>query len=229
MSGGGGGSQTTETGLPDWAQPYAKEALESAVGDYRKGNYAHVEGLSDPQADAFGRQLELGQRGGTLDRLAQDSYGASQVYRDAAGGQGIFGADALGQQAQALESTIGDATKRQLGQLNLNASNQGTLGSARNQAATTAALSQTAGNIAANELAQRRQAAFSGAQGVVGSGDQIGNQFLTGSRATEGVGQALQQQRQNEADAAYQSTQRLFGLLGSGALGQKQVTSGGGK
>ena len=188
-----------------------------------------MEGLSDPQADAFGRQLELGQRGGTLDRLAQDSYGASQVYRDAASGQGIFGADALGQQAQALESTIGDATKRQLGQLNLNASNQGALGSARNQAATTAALSQTAGNIAANELAQRRQAAFSGAQGVVGSGAEIGNQFLTGSRATEGVGQALQQQRQNEADAGYQAAQRLFGLLGSGAVGQKQVTSGGGK
>ena len=213
MSGGGGGSQTTEAGLPDWVQPYAKEGLEGAVGDYRAGRYGHVQGLSDPQADAFGRQLELGQKGGVLDRLAQESHGASQVYRNAASGQGLFGADALGQQAQALESTIGDATKRQLGQLNLNASNRGALGSARNQAATTAALSQTAGDIAGRELAQRRQAAFSGAQGVVGSGAEIGNQFLTGARATEGVGQALQQQRQNEADAAYQSTQRLFCLL----------------
>ena len=70
MAGGGGGSQTTEAGLPDWAQPYAKEGLEGAVGDYRAGRFGHVEGLSDPQADAFGRQLELGQRGGTLDRLA---------------------------------------------------------------------------------------------------------------------------------------------------------------
>ena len=229
MSGGGGGSQTTETGLPDWAQPYAKEALEGAIGDYRKGNYAHVEGLSDPQADAFGRQLELGQRGGTLDRLAQDSYGASQVYRDAASGQGIFGADALGRQAQALESTIGDATKEQFGNLNHQASNIGALGSARNQAATQSALAKTAGDIAAQELAQRRQAAFSGAQGTVGSADQIGNQFFKGAQATEGVGQALQQQRQNEADAAYQGTQRLFGLLGSGVTGQKQVTTGGGK
>ena len=130
MSGGGGGSQTTETGLPDWAQPYAKEALEGAIGDYRKGNYARVEGLSDPQADAFGRKLEQGQRGGIFDTLGQDSYGAAQVYRDAAGGQGIFGADALGQQAQALESTIGDATKEQLGGLNLQASNRVVFGSA---------------------------------------------------------------------------------------------------
>ena len=74
MAGGGGGSQTTEAGLPDWVQPYAKEGLEGAVGDYRAGRYGHVEGLSDPQADAFGRQLELGQRGGVLDRLAQESH-----------------------------------------------------------------------------------------------------------------------------------------------------------
>ena len=229
MSGGGGGSQPTETGLPDWAQPYAKEALEGAIGDYRKGNYARVEGLSDPQADAFGRKLEQGQRGGIFDTLGQDSYGAAQVYRDAAGGQGIFGADALGQQAQALESTIGDATKEQLGDLNLQASNQGVLGSARNQAATQSALAKTAGDIAAQELAQRRQAAFSGAQGVVGSGGTIADQFSRGTDVTEGVGLALQQQRQNEADAAYQGTQRLFGLLGSGVTGQKQVTSGRGK
>ena len=227
--GGGGGSQTTEAGLPDWAVPYAKEGLEGAVGDYREGRFGHVEGLSDPQADAFGRQLELGQRGGTLDRLAQDSYGAGQVYRDAASGQGLFGADALGQQTQALESTIGDAQRKQLAQLQGQASRGGALGSARNQAATESALTQTAGNIASNELAQRRQAALGGAQGVIGSADQIGNQFLTGARATEGVGQALQQQRQNEADAGYQAAQRLFGLLGSGAVGQKQVTSGGGK
>ena len=226
---GGGGSQTSTTSLPDWAQPYVEEGAQSAIGDYRAGRYGHVEGLAKPQEDAFGRQLELGRRDGVLDNLGRDSYGAAQAYRSAASGQGLFGADALGQQAEALESTIGDATKRQLGALNTGASLGGALGSARNQAATEAALAQTAGNIAQNELQQRRAASLQGAQGVIGSSGTIGDQYLKGAQTTEGVGQALQQQRQNESDAAYQATQRLFGLLGSGAVGQKQVTTGGGK
>ena len=50
-----------------------------------------------------------------------------------------------------------------------------------------------------------------------------------GIKATEGVGSAIQQQKQNEADAGYQGIQRLFGLYGSPAIGQEKVTSGGGK
>ena len=49
---------------------------------------------------------------------------------------------------------------------------------------------------------------------MIGSGGAIADQFSRGADVTEGVGSALQQQRQNEADAAYQGTQRLFGLLG---------------
>ena len=226
---GGGGSQTTTTGLPGYAEPYVKEGLGSAIGDYRAGRFGHVEGLSDPQLDAFGRKLELGQRGGVLDSIARDSYGAGQAYRDAAAGQGLFGADALGQQTKALEDTIGQATREQLGTLQGQASLGGALGSARNQAATNRALTQTAGNIAQQELSARRGASLQGAQGVIGSGANIQSQFGAGVGATEGVGQAIQQQRQNEQDAAFQATQRLFGLLGSGAVGQKQVSTGGGK
>ena len=227
--GGGGGSTTTEAGLPDWAQPYAKDAVHTAVGQYKGGEFGNVAGLTDVQQDAFGRKAELGQRGGALDQLGTDSYAAAQAYRDAASGQGLFGADALGQQTQALESSIGDAQRTQLAALNNQASLGGTLGSARNQAAVNAALAKTAGDIAGNELAQRRQAALGGAQGVIGSGGAIADQFSRGADVTEGVGSALQQQRQNEADAAYQGTQRLFGLLGSGVTGQKQVTSQRGK
>ena len=227
--GGGGGTSVTEAGLPDWAQPYAKDAVNTAVQQYKAGDFSNVAGLTDPQQDAFNRKSELGGRGGALDQIASDSYGAAQAYRDAASGSGLFGSDALGKQTQALESTIGDAQRRQLAALTGQASLGGSLGSARNQAATNSALAQTAGQIASQELAARRGAALQGAQGVVGSGDTIGGQLTRGADLTEGVGSALQQQAQNQSDAAYQGTQRLFGLLGSGVTGQKQVTSQRGK
>ena len=225
MGGGGGSSSTTSSGLPDWAQPYAEEAVGTAVGQYREGDLSKVAGLNDVQKDALQRQAELGRRGGVLEGVAQDSYGASQAFRDAASGQGLFGADALGKQTQALESTIGDAQRRQLGQLTDQAAIGGALGSARNQAATNSALAQTAGQIASQELAARRGASLQGAQGVVGSGSTIQDQFGAGVRAGQDAGSAIQQQAQNEADANYQGTQRLFGLLGSGVTGQKQVTT----
>ena len=225
MGGGGGASSTTSSGLPDWAQPYAEDAVKTAVDQYKGGQFGEVAGLDNTQRDAFSRKAELGQRGGAIDQLGSDSLSAAGVYRDAAAGRGLFGADALGNQTAALESTIGDAQRRQLGELTGQSAIGGTLGSARNQAATNAALSQTAGNIAAQELAARRGASLQGAQGVIGSGDIIANQFTRGADLTENVGSALQQQAQNEADAGYQGTQRLFGLLGSGVTGQKQVTT----
>ena len=227
--GGGGGSATTEGGLPDWARPYAEEGLGTAQGLYDQGAFEHVEGLSPEQLDAFERKSELGQRGGVYEQIAADSYGAGQAFRDAAGGQGIFGSDALGQQINALEGTIGRAQGNKLAQLNNQASLGGTLGSARNQASTGRALAQVAGDIGSKELANRRNFALSGAQGVIGSGSEIQNQSGSGVDATEAVGSAIQQQKQNEGDAAYQGVRRLFRLLGSPALGQKSVTTQRGK
>ena len=222
---GGGGTSVSESGLPDWAQPYAEDAVKGAVGEYKAGNYGNVAGLTGGQTDALGRQQELGQRGGALEQIGQDSYGAGQAYRDAASGSGLFGSDALGKQTQALEGSIGTALTDQLGQLNTGASLGGALGSARNQAATERALTQTAGDIAGKELAARRGASLQGAQGVIGSGSQIQDQLGAGVRATQAAGGQLQQQAQNESDANYQATQRLFGLLGSGVTGQKQTTT----
>lgn len=232
FGGGGGGTTTTSvSGLPAEFKPYVEKALKGATTAYEQGDLSAVAGLSDPQREAFGRKLELGSRGGVLDQVARDSYGAGQAYRDAAAGRGLFGADALGEQTRALEGTVGNALRQQLGDLNTGASFGGTLNNARQQAATNAALTQTAGQIAADELAQRRNAALAGAQGVVTSGSAIQDQFGQGVRATEGVGAALQQQRQNEADAVYQGLNRLFGLYGSPAVGQESraTSSGGGK
>ena len=205
--------------------PMSIRHLNAGIGTYDAGGFEHVEGLSPEQLDAFQRKKELGARGGVLDSLAGESYNAAGAFRDAATGTGLFGSDAIGEQAKALESTIGDAQRRQLGSLNTGASLGGTLGSARQSAATNRALTDTAADLASSELDKRRQASFAGAEGVIGSGTTIGNQFGAGISATEGVGSAIQQQKQNEADAQYQGVQRLFGLLGSPALGQQEVSS----
>lgn len=230
MAGGGGGTSTTESGLPDWAQPYAEDAVKKAVGTEKAGGFGHVQEFAAPQLQAQDRKLELGQTGGVYDQVAADSYGAGQAFRDAAGGQGLFGAGALGDVTDQLKGSIGQAQAKQLSGLNSQASLGGALGSARNQASTNTALTQTAGDLASKELASQRGNALQGAQGVIGSGSAIQNQFGTGIDAVESVGAARQQQAQNEGDAAYQSAQRLFGLLGSGVTGQKQVsTQSGGK
>lgn len=227
--GGGGASTTSESGLPDWARPAVESSLNKAVATEGAGGFSHVQDLTPEQLDAFGRRKELGQRGGVLDQIASDSYGATQAYRDAASGTGLFGADAIGQQAKALEGTIGQAQKAQLGGLQGQAAQRGALGSARSQASIDQALTKTGADIASRELDARRQASLAGAGGTLGAGQNLQNQFLTGVGQTEDVGSALQQQAQNEGDAAYQGLQRLFGLYGSPALGQKQVSTQRGK
>tara|TARA_R110002096_G_scaffold54966_2_gene141508 strand:- start:337 stop:1086 length:750 start_codon:yes stop_codon:yes gene_type:complete len=228
LRGGGGGDQTSTSGVPEWLRPQIEKAANAATGLYDSGGLTHVEGLTPEQQDAYNRKLELGQQGGMLDQLGADSYGAAGAYRDAASGKGLFGANALGDQITSMKDTIGDAQMSQLGQLQGAASMGGGLGSARSQAMNSAALSKTAGEMGAAELANRRASSLSGAQGVIGSGDTIGGQMGQGIKATEGVGSAIQQQKQNEADAGYQGIQRLFGLYGSPAIGQQTVSSGGG-
>ena len=57
----------------------------------------------------------------------------------------------------------------------------------------------------------------------------IRDRFGTGATALGGVGSAIQQQKQNEGDSAYQGVQRLFGLYGSPAIGSQTTQTGGGK
>jgi len=108
------------------------------------------------------------------------------------------------------------------------ASMGGGLGSARGDAMTASALSKTGADIAQSELANRRAGSFTGAGGVINSGNTIGGQLGAGIAATEGVGSALQQQGQNEMDAAYQGISRLFGLYGAPAVGSKVTSSSSG-
>ena len=225
MGGGGGQSQTSSSGLPDWARPYVEDSLASAVDLYGTGAFEHVQGLAPEQQQALQQQAQLAGQGGAFDRIAADSYDATSAYRDAAGGRGLFGAEALGDQATALQDSIGSAVQSQLGQARGGLSRAGQLGSARAQASQDAAALQVGGDLASQELAQRRQAALQGAGGTLGAGGQLQQQLGYGARQLGDVGASIQQQQQNEGDATYQGIQRLFGLYGSPAIGQQSTTT----
>ena len=226
---GGGSDQTSTTGLPDWARPYVQDSLGSAVDLYGAGAYENVAKLTPEQITAMEKQKELGGTGGVYDKIAQDSYGATQAYRDAASGTGMFGADALGKQTSAMKDSIGTAVSDILGQQRGQFSQSGNLGGARAQQSMDSSAMKVGGDMAAAELANRRSAALSGAGGVLGAGSGLQSQFGAGAGMLGSVGSAIQQQNQNEGDAAYQGIQRLFGLYGSPALGSTSTQSGGGK
>ena len=227
--GGGGNSQTSTTELPAWAKPYVESSLGSAVDLYKSGAYENVAGMTPEQISAFQKQKELGGAGGVYDQIAADSYGATQAYRDAASGSGLFGADALGQQTTAMKDSIGTAVGDILGQQQGQFSRIGNLGGARAQQSMDSSAMKVGGEMAAAELANRRQAAMSGAGGVLGAGNTLQQQFGAGANTLGQVGTAIQQQNQNEGDAAYQGVQRLFGLYGSPAIGSTSTRTGGGK
>lgn len=226
---GGGGSTTSTTGLPDWARPYIEDSLGNAVDLYGSGAYENVAGFTPEQITAMEKQKELGGTGGVYDQIAADSYGATQAYRDAASGTGMFGADALGKQTTAMKDSIGTAVGDVLGQQRGQFQRTGNLGGARAQQSMDSSAMKVGGDMAAAELANRRSAALSGAGGVLGAGSGLQNQFGAGASMLGGVGSAIQQQNQNEGDAAYQGIQRLFGLYGSPALGSTSTQTGGGK
>ena len=227
--GGGGGTTTQLSELPEWARPAVESSLNKAVDLEQSGRFGHVQELTPEQKTALGRQAELGERGGVFDQTANDSYAAGQAYRDAASGTGIFGADALGQQTQALRDSISQVRDQTQGQYRGQQNRLGALSSARGQAASNYAADKAGGDLAAAELANRRQAALSGAQGVIGSGSEIQSQFGAGANLLGQVGSSIQEQGQREGDSDYQGVKRLFGLYGNPALGTSTTTTGGGK
>ena len=219
---------TTTTGLPDYAQPYVEDALKDASNLYEVGAMDNVAGLTPEQLAALEKQKTLGGTGGVFDQIAADSYGGVEAYRDAAAGTGLFGADALGQQMTSMQGSIGSAVDNLMGQQRGQYSQGGNLGGARAQRSMDSAALQVGGDMAANELANRRSSALTGAGGVLGAGSGLQSQFGAGANLLGEAGSAIQQQNQNEGDAAYQGIQRLFGLLNSPSLGSKSTMTGGG-
>ena len=227
MAGGGGKTQTatTNSGVPEWARPYIEEAAKDAQGLYKSGALENVAGET---ADQKAAQDAIRQQAGAAGNLP--GY-ATDTFKNAATGGGVFGAGAYGDVASQLQPQIDRQVQGALGQQAGQFSRGGNLGGARAQAASAKAAGDISTNLAAQEVAAQRQGALSGAQGGLGAAGQAFGQQAAANQALAASGQAQQQQSQNEADAQYQGIQRLFGLINPNTVGQTgtQTTTGGGK
>ncbi len=206
MGGGGNKTSTTDSGVPDWAQPYLESAAQDATGLYSSGSLDNVASLNADQAAAAG-----GIRANTTD--------ANATFNQAQQGEGIFGADAYGQVASQLQPQIDNQVTRALGQQAGAFSQSGNLGGARAQAASAGAAGQIASDMSSAEVQAQRNSAMGGASAGLNAYSNLA-----------ASGQAQQDQTQAEQDAQYQGIQRLFGLINPGTVGSVQnTTSTGGK
>jgi hypothetical protein len=206
MGGGGNKTSTTDSGVPDWAQPYLQKAAGDAEVLYDAGALENVAGLNTDQIAAAG-----GIRANTAD--------ANATFNQAQQGEGIFGADAYGKIAGQLQPQIDNQVTRALGQQEGAFSQSGNLGGARAQAASAGAAGQIASDMSSAEVQAQRNSAMGGA-----------NACLNAYSNLAASGQAQQDQSQAEQDAQYQGIQRLFGLINPGTVGSVQnTTSTGGK
>ena len=225
--GGGGSKQTSvsEGGVPDWARPYIESAAQDATALYGSGALENVAGET---ADQKAAQEAIRNQAGAAGNLP--GY-ATDTYKNAATGGGVFGAGAYGDVASQLQPQIDKQVQTALGQQAGQFSRAGNLGGARAQAASAATAGNIASQLAGQEVAAQRQGALAGAGGGLGAAGQAFGQQAAANQALAQSGAGQQQQAQNEADAQYQGIQRLFGLINPNTVGQKstQTTTGGGK
>lgn len=206
MGGGGNKTSTTDSGVPDWAQPYLESAAQDATGLYNQGALDNVAGLNADQNTAIGG-------------IQANTEDANTTFNDAQQGQGIFGAGAYGQVAGQLQPQIDNQVTRALGAQEGAFSQTGNLGGARAQAASAGAAGQIASDMAGAEVNAQRNSAMGGASAGLNAYNNLA-----------ASGQAQQDQTQAELDAQYQGIQRLFGLINPGTVGSTQTTnSTGGK
>lgn len=178
MSSGGGNTSTTTSGIPEEFKPQVKEGLDLSLERLRQTQADPnqlIAALNEPQQRALSYQQQLGE--------------------DAVRGTGIY--DTRAAEERALKNIMGSS----LG----NASQGGSLGSARSLAAMQGALADRAGQYQSDR------------QAMAGMGvEQIGE-----------AGSTYQQQAQKEAEAKDISLSNFFANL-TGA-GTESKTTGGGK
>ena len=221
--GGGGRTQTSESGVPDWARPYIEEAAKDAQKLRKEGKLSQVAGLTDDQSLAQGLIRDQASTAGELPGYATDTFESAST------GKGIFGTGAYGDVSRELQPEIDRQIQGALGKQQGEFAQSGALGGARAQAASAGAAGDIASNLAASEVAARRQGALQGAQAGVGAAGQSFTQQAAANQALDRSGSAQQQQQQNLLDADYQGVQRFFGLVNPNTVGQKTVQKGGGK
>lgn len=225
---GGGGSTTTESGVPKEFRPYVTRGLADAEAARQSGNLSYVADMTPEQKQSLAMQTNLAT--GRLQDIADDSMAARDVMQDASQGKGIFGTDAYNIVANDMSNRLQTLGNQARGQAQTQSALGGGLGSARSNAATERAVMDTMFDEVSKEVQAQRQGRLGAAQNVVGTGQDVAAQSGLGAAALERVGTTKQAQDQRQGDAEYQGLQRFFGMLGSPAVGQTStVTKSGGK
>ena len=220
MGGGGGGSSTTSAGVPEWARPYIEKAAGEASSLYDQGALSHVEGFN-PYQDAANQGLA------NAAAAANQQYNVGlqgqQTFADQAAGRGVFSQA----QTQGLKDRAIRDAQGALGQVDSLAGGSG-VGGARSALLKGGIENDLAGQFAQfdyDALRNQQQLQSQGAQNLLGSTGQLTGQAGAGANYLGAAGDKIQQQQQNEADAAYQGVQRLFGLINPNTVGQTSTTT----
>jgi len=224
---GGGGTTTTESGLPKEFRPYVERALAQAEGMWN----TEVEGGGQDMIDAYGKLGAAGEKLG--EAAAAERAGLDQFKTEGAGAQAARDeySRQMGQDwNQMIQSDLAKTSAS--GQMGM--SGAGALGSARAGMAQQGALADRAMQLRAAENAAKTGAA----QGLAGADKSAQDRYMSGLSAGQALGeqeykaaQAGVSAAQGASDAPHRAMERFFGYLGSGALGQSSTStqSGGGK
>jgi hypothetical protein len=225
--GGGGGGTTTSTPLmPEEFKPFAKQYANKLV---RAGQSDNVFGQIANQDSALRQAQEaaLG-RTGEVRRLGQAGVQAQQ---EAMTGRGLFGAQNLESQKDALAMQAADRLGQQTENLGGEASARGVAGGRRAQfgaeRAKALAGAQLTGKLAeldTQDLAARRSASAN-ARGETAAMQKAG---MADIDLLRGVGKERTAFAQKQADKAYTALQQQAGLFSGVPQGTSQTSSGGG-
>ncbi len=188
MSGGGGKTSTTTSGVADKAyEQYVSPFLAEAQSAQQAGDLSKVEGFTPAQIAA--------QEAGT------SAAGRQTTIEEAMAAQAAGGVDLSGMRTQATQQA-----QSALGSLAGAAGRSGGLGGSRQALNQTGISQDLAAKFAGiDQQAQQQQMAMN--QAALGAQGQ-------GAAMLGQVGGAQQQQAQAEADAQYQGLSRLGGMFG---------------
>ena len=222
----GGGSTTTTTTsneLPKEFRPFASQYAGALQRDFNKFGQVGDEAQALKQA----QQAALG-RAGSIQDIGQAGLQAQQ---EALSGQGLFAAQDLSGQKEALAAQA----REQLGlgtvQRQAGAMGTGTFGSARNQLAQQraqeAGMADLASNFAELDAAelQRRRAASAAARGETGVMQKA---QMADIDIMRGVGKEQTARSQFEAEAPVRGLKEIGSIFTGLPMNQTAVQSGGG-
>ena len=219
----GGGGTTTNSTIPEWAQPYMEKVGKEAEAQYASGSLGRVAGTSDLQEKAFttgAAGVEQATTGGLTaleqqqQRLANMAATPSQATLDAT-----------------KAAIVQDAQKKVAG-LQTGFNQAGTLGSARQavlqgaqNAETTAKLAQVDADYE-NKMFQNRLAAEQALGGSVSTGANVAS---SGASALSNLGGQQRTIEQQQADADWQALNRYASTIYGNPARQQTTAVPGGK